>query len=80
MVAYHYQLDLEKGTVCGPDFSKLRWSSFEPDLPVNGSLPAYMEHRRVEISEDEAAYFRGLVNQKVRMFFLILFVPFDSCF
>lgn len=64
MVSYHYQMDLERGAVLGPDLRKYH-VRVDPDIPRSRGLKAYVEHRHVAISEDESAYFQALVGRKV---------------
>jgi hypothetical protein len=70
--SYHYQLDLENKAVRGPDLRGLHTHGFKLDFPRDYSLKAYVEHRGVQISDDESTYFRGLVDRKIRLLFSFL--------
>lgn len=67
MVSYHYQLDLEKDAVAGPDLSGYETWQFKLDFPSGDSLQDYVKHRNVSMSEDEREYFQRLVDLKVSL-------------
>lgn len=73
--SFHYEIDRQHGTIQGPNLSRYREfcyryniprdSPFWRDVPSDFTLKSYVKHRNVEISDDEAVYFEGLVDQKV---------------
>ncbi|KAK8073433.1 hypothetical protein PG994_004332 [Apiospora phragmitis] len=64
LLAYHYQLDCEKGTVRGPNLYQYRDHAIRLDIPYDYSLNAYFRHRGLAATDGELKYFEGSISKK----------------
>lgn len=65
LLAYHYQLDEEKGIAAGPNLYKYPDHTLQLDVPQGHNLRAYFQHRGLSATDDELKYFEGCISKKV---------------
>ncbi|KAK8876875.1 hypothetical protein PGQ11_001821 [Apiospora arundinis] len=66
LLAYHYQIECENGTVRGPpDVYKYRNHNLQLDVPWDAKLKTFYHHRGLSVKDDELKYFEGCVSKKV---------------
>lgn len=64
LLAYHYQLDTEKGVAPGPDLRKYRDHTIRLDVPWGDKLGDYFHHRGLSATDDVLRYFEGAISKK----------------
>ncbi|KAK8067566.1 hypothetical protein PG996_006678 [Apiospora saccharicola] len=65
LLAYHYQLDTEKGIAPGPYLRKYRDHTIRLDIPRGDKLRDYFNHRGLSTTGDELRHFEGCISKKV---------------
>ncbi|KAK8102234.1 hypothetical protein PG984_015380 [Apiospora sp. TS-2023a] len=64
LLAYHYQLDTDKGIVPGPYLRNYPHHTIRLDIPRGDKLRDYFNHRGLSAPDDELRYFEGCISKK----------------
>ncbi|KAF4985527.1 hypothetical protein FGRMN_11174, partial [Fusarium graminum] len=78
LISYHYQMDMDRGDVKGPDYNKFYITGIPLDTPESATLEAYLAHRHVPVSGEEVKYFESLIAKQADLPIFILAATEDN--